>query len=514
MIELNDWLSMDKTGGRGNSSVTFTAKPYQIVDGERSVTLRVKTSTKSYPINVVQTFHEEPLIPEDIPDNQIWAKSTDGKEIMLIGNGGLDVNLTSSELRNDGWTVLTFDGDITYIPKNMYYNKGKIQEVVMPNSVVSINEAAFSSFTSLEYIKLSDNLAEIGRQAFYNCQTLVSVTIPNSVTVIREMAFGNCSSLVSVEMSDNIYEFEKNPFKSCPNLAEFKGSLVSNDGRCIVLNNKILSFAPYGLSSYDIPNNVTSIGDYAFNYSKSLASVTIPDSVTEICSGAFDGCSSLVSVTIPDSVVSINSSAFYGCTSLVSAYIGSGVTSINSYTFYGCSSLDTVELPSNLAEIGDDAFKGCSSLETITIPNSVTAIGKGVFTLCPNLAEFKGAHASDNGRILIIDNVLVGFAPYGLSSYIIPNGVTSIGNSVFFRCSLTSVTIPSTVTEVGNGAFEGCSSLETITCNSVIPPTVNSAFSSVKTNGKLYYPKGSDYSSWLSTEYGKLGYYGWTGVTY
>ena len=85
-----------------------------------------------------------------------------------------------------------------------------------------------------------------------------------------------------------------------------------------------------------IGNGVTSIGDYAFYYCRSLTSVTIPNSVTTIGNDAFRYCSSLTSVTI-----------------------GNGVTSI-----------------------GDYAFSGCSSLTSVTIPNSVTHIDNDVRILC------------------------------------------------------------------------------------------------------------------------------------
>ena len=45
----------------------------------------------------------------------------------------------------------------------------------------------------------------------------------------------------------------------------------------------------------------------------------------------------------------------------------------------------------------------------------------------------------------------------GLTSVIIPNSVTSIGNSAFYGCGLTSVTIPSSITSIGNNTFNGCS---------------------------------------------------------
>ncbi|MCD7796176.1 MAG: leucine-rich repeat domain-containing protein [Clostridiales bacterium] len=61
---------------------------------------------------------------------------------------------------------------------------------------------------------------------------------------------------------------------------------------------------------------VTSIGNYAFCYCKSLTSVTIPDSVTSIGEFVFCSCTSLISVIIPNGVTSISHGAFYECTSL------------------------------------------------------------------------------------------------------------------------------------------------------------------------------------------------------
>lgn len=87
-----------------------------------------------------------------------------------------------------------------------------------------------------------------------------------------------------------------------------------------------------------------------------------------------------------------------------------------------------------------------------------------------------------------------------------------IGDYAFSNCSsLTSITIPDSVTTIGNSVFGGCSSLSSITCNATVAPTItNATFQGIKRYGSLYYPAGSDYSSWMSTDYGYLGYYNWT----
>ena len=91
-----------------------------------------------------------------------------------------------------------------------------------------------------------------------------------------------------------------------------------------------------------IPDGVTSIGDYAFQYCIRLTNITIPDGVTSIGNGAFSGCTSLTSITIPDGVTSIDEYAFYGCQSLTSITIPDGVTSIGKWAFCGCISLERV----------------------------------------------------------------------------------------------------------------------------------------------------------------------------
>jgi hypothetical protein len=70
------------------------------------------------------------------------------------------------------------------------------------------------------------------------------------------------------------------------------------------------------LTSINIPNSVTIIGDYAFSYCQSLASATIGNSVTSIKLQTFTYCTSLTSVTIGNSVTSIGDAAFRECTSL------------------------------------------------------------------------------------------------------------------------------------------------------------------------------------------------------
>lgn len=65
------------------------------------------------------------------------------------------------------------------------------------------------------------------------------------------------------------------------------GKHASSDHRCWIVDGKLTDAASYGLTTYTIPDNVTSIGDWAFSYCKSLESVTIPKNIASIGNGAF-----------------------------------------------------------------------------------------------------------------------------------------------------------------------------------------------------------------------------------
>ena len=124
------------------------------------------------------------------------------------------------------------------------------------------------------------------------------------------------------------------------------------------------------LISVYIPESVTSIGNLAFIGCISLTSVHIPESVTTIGEYAFGSCKSLTSVHIPNSVISIGASAFDKCESLTSVYIPEGVTSIGNWTFEFCTSLTSISIPERVTTIGEKAFKGCSALASISSFNT------------------------------------------------------------------------------------------------------------------------------------------------
>ena len=225
----------------------------------------------------------------------------------------------------DGVGTLYFNEDITVVRDFAFAYCSSLTSITIPDSVTSIGDSAFKYCSSLTNVNIPDSVTSIGNYAFYYCSSLTSITIPDSVTSIGISAFSGCSGLKS-----------------------FKGKYASSDGRCLIKDGELISFAPCGLTQYTIPDSVTSIGDAAFANCTSLTSITIPDSVKSIGSQAFYFCTSLTSITIPDGVTSIGEYAFLYCTSLKEVYCKPTTPPTGDYSMFNeNASGRTIYVPSN-----------------------------------------------------------------------------------------------------------------------------------------------------------------------
>ena len=120
---------------------------------------------------------------------------------------------------------------------------------------------------------------------------------------------------------------------------------------------KILLKAPRNLSGkYSIRKGVKVIGNWAFCSCK-LTSINIPNSVTTIGEHAFSGCDSLTSINIPNSVTMIGKGAFSGCYSLTSINIPNSVTTIEDGAFYGCINLPSHIKSDIIQRFGEEVFE-------------------------------------------------------------------------------------------------------------------------------------------------------------
>ena len=397
---------------------------------------------------------------------------------------------------------------VTSIGNYAFKECSSLTNITIPEGVTSIESSVFSGCSSLTNIIIPEGVTKIGNDAFSK-NTILNVKADSKA---HEYAEKNGQGYILESKPTVIktdYEIKK----------QEKWDISKKQDRSVIarwrLEDRTLIISGNGEmrnwdynSSIDWHNNqyteivgniiieegVTSIGDRAFYGCSSLTNITIPEGVTSIGDYAFAGCSSLTNITIPERVTNIGDSAFYRCSNLANIEIPKGVTNIRDYAFKECSSLTNIIIPEGVTSIGDRAFYGCSSLTNIIIPKGVTSIGNYAFKECSSLTNitilegvtyigyeaFEGCssleninvninnknYMSEKGILFNKDKTEIICYPEGKKDsqeYIIPEGVTSIGDYAFNRCSsLTNITIPEGVTNIGNSAFYECSSLTNI----------------------------------------------------
>ena len=156
-------------------------------------------------------------------------------------------------------------------------------EVMIPEGVTAIGEAAFEDCSRLEAVEIPNSVTDIGGWAFSGCDSLMDVEIPGCVTNIGEEAFSFCR-LRRVSIPGGVKTIGARAFDGC-----------------------------WKLEGLEIARGVESIGREAFS-DLSLTTVTIPDSVTDVGEGAFVDCGELREVWLPRRLEGqLDPDVFLGC---------------------------------------------------------------------------------------------------------------------------------------------------------------------------------------------------------
>lgn len=233
---------------------------------------------------------------------------------------------------------------VTSIGEDAFSSCKKLTTVEIPDSVTSIESGAFSK-SGLTSVTIPNSLTKIEEYAFFYCKSLASVTIPNGVTSIARSAFSGCDSLTSVTIPASVTSIENSIF-SGKNLTSIVVSpdnpVYDSRNGCNAIIETNSNVLINGCKTTIIPDSVTDIGIFAFAVNDGLTNVTIPDGVVSIGVGAFQNCSNLVSVTIPASVTTLRNLLFTGSTRLESIiFLGDAPTSYYQ-AFDDCPSSATI----------------------------------------------------------------------------------------------------------------------------------------------------------------------------
>lgn len=196
--------------------------------------------------------------------------------------------------------------------------------------------------------------------------------------------------------------------------------------------------------TFEIPENIIGISDWAFQYSKKLEYIKLPDNVKYLGHGIFDNCINLKKVSLSNNITELPYSTFNGCDNLNKIdvsnankkyYSRNGVLYNKNLTeIVVCPpTKEKVLLPNTIKTIKRNAFMGCSKLYKIKLPENLTTIEGCAFSRCINLTEIE-----------------------------LPVSVRNVDYFSFFCSNIKQIKLCDETLKFDYSILENCSSLKTI----------------------------------------------------
>ena len=174
------------------------------------------------------------------------------------------------------------------------------------------------------------------------------------------------------------------------------------------------------------------------------------------------------------------------------------VTCIGKRSFWSCAKLNSISIPNSVVRIEERAFVACPQLRSIEIPNNVKYIGEGAFDNCSRLTSINVVAANPKGKKQSSYVIPTGVTNIGdwafawnekLSSVAIPSGVTSIGEWAFYGCKkIKAIFLPNSITSIGEYAFHSCEKLSSISIPANVTSIGNGAFTECNSLKEVRYP--------------------------
>ena len=432
------------------------------------------------------------------PSERPWNSYVEEIETIVIEDGVTTIGKYAFNYCS-GLTTITIPASVTSIGDYAFYDCSGLTSVTIPASVTTIGDAAFFNCSGLTAVTIPSSVTTIGVEAFSYCSNIATMTVEDGNT--KYDSRNGCNAIIEQESNtliagckntiipDDVTNIDNNAFEGCSDLTT------------VTIPASVKSIGSYafsgcsGLTTITIPASVTSIGYAAFAGCNNLATMTV-DAGNKVydsrnsCNAIIEqetktliaGCKNTI---IPDDVTRIGDVAFQGCSGLTTVTIPAGVTYIGYDAFYNCTKVEVVYCNADPEELtwdegGCDDFKDDGST-IIHVANAA-----------PWIAKFTGvvrATFSDTPYVPLTWNYDAGtktltFSGTAIPSYndpderpwkdyvsevekiVISDDVTTIGDVAFQDCTgLTTVTIPAGVTYIGYDAFYKCTAVTDVYCN-------------------------------------------------
>ncbi|MBQ9138110.1 MAG: leucine-rich repeat protein [Alistipes sp.] len=513
-------------GKTGDNSGTFALIP----SGELGTGNTLPNIYAIYPYNADAKISDNGIITYSFPAIQNYAENSFAKNantMVAVTNGISDTFLSFRNVC--GFLKLKLYGDATIKSIEV---KGNFGEKIAGASTITAIYGAAPSFTmnSDATDTIIINCGEgvtLGTTA--NEATIFWVVIPattfkygitiTATSIDNKVFTKSTSNSVVIERNTPLpmsaLEFIGESNEISP-IATSAITYTTDDGNIVDLFTTEGFGANYVSNVYDTENNIgtitfdgeiTTIPAEAFLVCTNLTSVQIPNSVTTIAEKAFYGCNYMEKIIIPESIDTITETAFEGCSGEVHifcnindrAFVGSlftkvvmsdSVTSIGKESFMDCVELKDIILSNSLISLPYYAFQN-TNIETIIIPEGIVSIDEGVFYQCAKLKYISLPESVD----------ILGPAAFAdcssLTEIKMPTNMVSIGSEAFLNCtSLIECTIPEGVTDIKDKLFHNCPNLTTLS----LPSTITSLAGAFYGCKKLTRLNLADINAWLRLE--------------
>ena len=393
---------------------------------------------------VIEEVIPAPYIVCGDDDNIFWGITPDGV-LEIAPNTDADVSMKGYGTRYEGCNY-----GITTAPWGEYrpYFKG----VKIKKGITDIGTCVFSGLSNLKWAELDDGIKTIGQSAFSDCKVLEKVKLPANLATIESYVFSGCKTLEKIELPEKLTYIGNGAFsdtglrsiripaslKRCDKYAFGSNSTVNAVYIEDLTSWLSMEEGPDFFSSEDIELYSKSPTIKYYVDGELLERLVIPDEVTSIREYAFNCGKEIREIVFHENVKTIGRSTFLGCENL---------------------ELTRDKLPNYLQTIGAYAFAKCKKISKVGIPSSVTEIGEAAFAMCSGMTQCIFAQEIQIEKIS--RKLFQGCT--SLEKTTIPAGVTIIEGYAFQNCKkLDRITIPATVISILSEAFYSCTNLEAV----------------------------------------------------
>lgn len=319
----------------------------------------------------------------------------------------------------------------------------ELSEYVVPESVTSISDFAFTYSKNLKKVVLPENLTVLGYGAFADCKWLESINIPDGITSLSNYELYGCNSLKNFSTGNGLTELYTDIFNHCAfetfeigkNFEKFLSQYTdttyirtkkfivdpdnpyySSDENGLLYNKDKTVLIRYPAESsaetFVLPDETTGIGYLSMTGCNNIKNIVLHENYEGVVYSGFDGgyhasdygfnnCRGLEKFTVSEKNKNFSSNEdgvlfSKDKTELIKYPIGkpettytipSGVSVIREDAFYGSLNITSMDFPEGITKIGDSAFYECYELVSVSIPSSVKSIDSWAFRYCPKLSD-------------------------------------------------------------------------------------------------------------------------------